>query len=79
MKNGDVIDVNKRYEITCRYCGKVQYACLSILHTWGIAEGGRGKCQNCKKIMTLVFDYDAEEMTAKEAIINILWGEKNNE
>lgn len=67
MKNGDVIDINKRYEIICPYCGKVQYACLSILHTWGIADGGRGNCSDCKKTMTLVFDYDAETMTAKTA------------
>lgn len=33
MKNGDAINVNKRYRITCPYCGKTQYACLSIAHT----------------------------------------------
>ncbi len=58
---------NKRYEIICPYCGKVQYACLSILHTWGIADGGRGKCLGCKKIMTLVFDYEAGTMIAQMA------------
>ena len=67
MKNVDVIDVNKRYEITCPYCGKVQYACLSILHTWGVADGGQGACSKCKKAMTLVFNYEAEIMTAKAA------------
>ena len=42
-----------------------QYACLSIAHTCGIADGGRGICLECKKVMTLVFDYEAEAMTAK--------------
>ena len=65
LKNGDAINVNKRYRITCPYCGKTQYACLSIAHTWGIADGGRGICLECKKVMTLVFDYEAEAMTAK--------------
>lgn len=65
MKSGDVIDVNKRYRITCPYCGKIQYTCLSIAHMWGIANGGRGICLECKKAMTLVFDYEAELMTAK--------------
>lgn len=41
MKSGDVIDVNKRYRITCPYCGKIQYTCLSIAHMWGIANGGQ--------------------------------------
>lgn len=65
MKDGDVIDINKRYEIICPHCGKVQQACLSIFHTWGAADGGRGTCLDCKKNMRLVFDYETEEMTAK--------------
>lgn len=67
MKTGDVIDIKRRYKIICPHCGKVQYACLSILHTCGVADGGRGTCLNCKKNMTLVFDYDSEMMTAKTA------------
>lgn len=67
MKEGDTIDFNKRYEIICPHCGKVQYACLSILHTWGVTDGGRGTCTECKKSMKLVFDFSAEIMTAKAA------------
>lgn len=67
MKSGDIMDTSKRHKVICPYCGKVQYACLSILHTWGIANGGRGTCLSCKKTMTLEFDYEAETMTAKTA------------
>lgn len=56
MKAGDVIDINKRYEISCPHCGKVQYACLSIIHTWGVADGGHGSCMDCKESMRLVFE-----------------------
>jgi len=66
MKDGDVIDLKKRYEIICPYCGKTQYACISILHTWGIADGGHGTCLDCKRSMRLIFDYKAETMTAEK-------------
>lgn len=65
MKDGDKIDIHKRYDIMCPYCGKKQQACLSILQTWGLADGGRGNCLDCKKTMSLVFDYETETMTAK--------------
>ena len=65
MKAGDLIDINRGYEVICPYCGKVQYVCLSILHTWGVADGGRGTCLGCKKTMALVFNYETETMTAK--------------
>ena len=33
-------DKRKRYEIICPHCGKVQYACKSIFHEWGVEDGG---------------------------------------
>ena len=42
-------DMRKRYEITCPYCGRVQYACRSTFHEWGVADGGHGICLGCRK------------------------------
>ena len=57
-------DERKRYEITCPYCGKVQYACKSILHEMGIEDGGRGKCLSCGGAMCLIFNEELQEMKA---------------
>lgn len=65
MKDEDKIDIYKRYDITCPYCGKKQQACLSIFQKYGLDDEGRGNCLDCKKPMSLVFDYETETMTAK--------------
>lgn len=59
-------DTRKRYKITCPNCGKVQYACKSIFHELGIANGGRGRCLNCKEAMSLIFDEKNQEMRAEK-------------
>lgn len=65
MKDGDKIDTEKRYEITCPHCGEKQYVCLSILQTMGVSDGGVVICLNCKELMRSIFDYDAEKMIIK--------------
>lgn len=59
-------DTRKRYEITCPYCGKVQYVCKSIFHKMGVENGGYGKCLECKKIMCLIFNQKTQEMKAEK-------------
>ena len=59
-------DTRKRYEITCPYCGKVQYACKSIFHVWGIADGGHGICLECKGFMRLIFNEKEQAMKAEK-------------
>ena len=59
-------DTRKRYEITCPYCGKLQYACKSIFHEMGIEDGGRGTCLECKKVMRLIFCNEKQEMRAEK-------------
>lgn len=59
-------DARKRYEITCPYCGKVQYACKSIFHEWGIADGGHGTCLECKEFMRLIFNEKEQVMKAEK-------------
>ena len=58
-------DMSKRYEIICPYCGKVQYACKSIFHEWGVADGGHGCCLGCRKAMRLVFSERLQAMKAE--------------
>lgn len=59
-------DTRKRYEITCPHCGKIQYACKSILHEWGIAEGGHGTCLECKGLMRLILHEKEQIMRAEK-------------
>lgn len=56
---------DKRYKITCPYCGKVQYACKSVFHEMGIADGGHGTCCECKKPMHLIFNEELQSMKAE--------------
>lgn len=58
-------DMRKRYEITCPYCGRVQYACRSTFHEWGVADGGHGICLGCRKAMRLVFSERSQAMKAE--------------
>ena len=55
----------KRYEITCPYCGKVQYACKPIFHGLGVADAGHGTCLGCKGAMRLVFSERLQAMKAE--------------
>ncbi len=56
----------KRYQIICPYCGKVQYACKSMLHEMGYNEAGHGTCMECKGFMKLIYNPKSDTMTAKE-------------
>lgn len=56
----------KRYEIICPHCGKVQYACKSIFHEWGVEDGGHGTCLECKGIMRLIFSEESQTMKAEK-------------
>ena len=57
-------DTRQRYEITCPYCGKVQYACKSIFHELGVDDGGNGTCLECKGTMRLIFNEKEQTMKA---------------
>lgn len=59
-------DKRKRYEIMCPYCGRVQYACKSILHEMGIEDGGHGICLACEKNMRLIFNENEQIMKAEK-------------
>ena len=59
-------DKRKRYQINCPYCGKVQYACKSMLHEMGYYEAGHGTCMKCKGFMKLIYSPESDTMTAKE-------------
>lgn len=59
------MDEQKRYRITCPYCGKVQYACKSMCQEAGI-NAGHGTCQYCYASMKLVFDYDRDTMESEK-------------
>jgi predicted nucleic-acid-binding Zn-ribbon protein len=60
-------DKRPRYEIVCPKCGKVQYACKSILQEgFGMDEFGAGTCIECGLFMSLKFDRETETMTASE-------------
>ena len=61
-----MLDKKSRYEITCPHCGKIQYACKSIFHEWGIAEGGHGVCLECKGDMMLIFNEKEQSMKAEK-------------
>lgn len=54
----------KRYEIKCPYCEKVQYACKSIAHEWGIADAGHGNCVECGGFMKLIYSQEGDSMAA---------------
>lgn len=59
-------DKRKRYDIICPYCGKVQYACKSLAHEWGIADAGHGNCLKCGGFMKLLYNQENDSMTAEE-------------
>lgn len=59
-------DKRKRYQIICPYCGKVQYACKSMLHEMGYNEAGYGTCIGCKGFMKLVYNPKSDTMTARK-------------
>ncbi len=65
-KGGSTVDKRKRYEIICPYCGKVQYACKSILHEMGVEDGGYGKCLDCGERMRLIFSEESQDMKAEK-------------
>ena len=56
----------KRYRIICPYCGRVQYACKSMLHEMGYNEAGCGICMECRKFMKLAYSPESDTMTAGE-------------
>lgn len=62
----EVEDNRKRYKIICPYCGKVQYACKSIMHEWGIEDAGHGGCLDCKGFMKLLYNAESDTMTAEK-------------
>lgn len=64
-------DTRKRYEITCPHCGKVQYACKSLFHELGVADGGYGRCLNCEEAMRLIFNEEIQAMRTEK------WEDKN--
>ena len=59
-------DTRKRYRIVCPHCGKVQYACKSILHEMGVEVGGHGKCLDCGERMRLIFSEESQDMKAEK-------------
>ena len=59
----------KRYKITCPHCGKIQYACKSILHIWGMYDLGHGICLGCNKLVRLIYNPETDEMRAEK------WGD----
>ena len=59
-------DNRKRYKVICPYCGKVQYACKSIMHDLGIEDAGHANCIECKGFMRLIFVKKADKMTAEK-------------
>lgn len=66
VSRAKVEDTRKRYKIVCPYCGKVQYACKSIFHEWGMADGGHGTCLECKESMRLIFNEEEQAMRAEK-------------
>ncbi len=62
----EVKDNRKRYKIICPYCGKVQYACKSIMHELGIEDAGHGGCLECKGFMKLLYNAESDTMTAEK-------------
>ncbi|MCX4351740.1 MAG: hypothetical protein OSJ60_08885 [Lachnospiraceae bacterium] len=56
----------KRYKIICPYCGRTQYACKSIFHEMGVADGGHGTCLECKEHMRLIFNEKEQLMKAEK-------------
>lgn len=59
-------DKRKRFEIVCPYCGKVQYACKSLAHEWGITDAGHGNCLECGRFMKLIYNQGNDSMTAEK-------------
>ena len=59
-------DKRKRYGITCPHCGKALYACKSVLHELGVADGGRGNCPGCGGIIRLIFNEETQSMRAEK-------------
>ncbi|GEM_PF-5289736 len=62
----EIKDTRKRYAIICPYCGKEQYACKSIAHSWGIADAGHGNCLQCGGFMKLIYSSEKDIITAEE-------------
>lgn len=55
----------KRYQITCPYCGKVQYACKSFLHELEVEDAGHGTCLDCGGFMKIIYNQLADTMKAE--------------
>lgn len=59
----------KRYKIICPSCGRVQYACKSILQKMGLSVG-YAACFYCNEMMQLIYCYETDSMTAEELKID---------
>lgn len=57
-------DNQKRYKVVCPHCGRIQYACKSILHTWGLNDYGYGTCLKCGNPMRLIYSPETDKMQA---------------
>lgn len=55
----------KRYDITCPYCGRQCYATRSIFHLMGLQDYGRGICIYCNKTMRLKYNIEKDTMTTE--------------
>lgn len=55
----------KKYEVTCPYCCKVQYTNKDLLHKLG-HEAAYRHCKDCDKIIKLIYDSHNDSMTAEK-------------
>ncbi|MGN1222317.1 MAG: hypothetical protein ACI4TT_03690 [Christensenellales bacterium] len=56
----------RKYNITCPYCGKKQSCYPSIFHRMGLCDMGSGNCSNCNKHMQIIYDIKTYSMNTRK-------------